>query len=66
MFIDCGQVPSLSNADANAPDTSTVPATVSYTCHPGYNMSGNSTIQCSKSGNWTQVTATCIPLGKIS
>jgi len=62
LFVDCGNLPSVSHGHANS-TSATYPTTVGYTCDPGYTLTGSSTVQCQTSGQWSSGRPTCSPVG---
>ncbi|KAH3724488.1 hypothetical protein DPMN_050305 [Dreissena polymorpha] len=55
---DCGAPPELTNGDRTFHNT-TANSTVQYTCNPGYDLIGMSTISCLESGTWNSLEANC-------
>ncbi|KAH3724511.1 hypothetical protein DPMN_050330 [Dreissena polymorpha] len=55
---DCGTPPALTNGDRTVHNT-TVNSTIQYTCNPGYDQIGMSTISCLETGNWSSLATTC-------
>ena len=51
--VDCGLPPSVANGQPQFSAT-VLGSTVYYTCENGYEVSGNSRIQCQANGQWTQ------------
>ncbi len=52
-LVDCGPSPSISNGLSGIPTRTTFGETATYTCNPGYQRSGSSTVTCEASGNWS-------------
>jgi hypothetical protein len=50
----CGQAPAVTNAYiASSSGSLTFSNTVTYSCYPGFSMTGSATITCQSSGVWT-------------
>ena len=60
--VDCGSPPPGTNTSAIPPTSTTFPATVTYTCVSGYEISPGvttATATCESDGNWTPAAPTC-------
>ncbi|XP_065894463.1 complement receptor type 2-like isoform X2 [Dysidea avara] len=58
-FIQCPRITALHNGSVTVSDRK-VGDTVTYSCHGGYLLFGPAVRYCSKYGNWTENTPTCI------
>ncbi|XP_052796464.1 sushi, von Willebrand factor type A, EGF and pentraxin domain-containing protein 1-like [Mya arenaria] len=59
--VDCHAAPTLNQGHVTS-NATTFPSSTTYTCEPGYILSGNSTIQCLSSGHWSSMRASCKPV----
>ena len=63
FYLDCGTVPQLLHGSFNIVST-TYPSSANLTCNQGYVSSGNTTISCLSSGNWSLPRPSCIATGQ--
>ncbi|MBI5498035.1 MAG: choice-of-anchor D domain-containing protein [Deltaproteobacteria bacterium] len=59
--VDCGSLTNPSNGMVSAPMT-TLGGTATYSCSPGYNISGSSTRTCDTGGTWSGTAPSCVPV----
>jgi hypothetical protein len=62
-YSDCGNL-TVENGNFNAPSGTTYGETATQSCNIGYTISGEETVTCLESGNWSAVAAVCIIVGK--
>ena len=51
--ISCSPPPSISSGFPGTPTNTTFGGTVTYSCDPGYRLSGSATVTCEASGSWS-------------
>lgn len=66
-FVDCGIPPTPLNGtvDLTALGVTTYRATATQSCHDGFILVGDPTIQCQASGSWTE-SASCSQIGSYN
>jgi hypothetical protein len=65
LFPDCGNL-TVVNGNFNAPSGTTFGQTATQLCNTGYNISGEETITCTESGDWSGAAAICTIVGMYS
>ena len=59
LVVNCGNPPVVSNAQRTG-NSFTYDSVVTYTCNPGYRISGSEKRTCQKDGTWSGVSPTCL------
>ena len=57
--MDCGTLNALANGQVSHTAGTTFGETATYSCDPGYNLTGDSTRTCQATGMWSGREPTC-------
>lgn len=60
---DCGPLATPTNGVVNVPSGTTYGQTATYSCNPGYILTGSATRQCAEDGYWTGALPVCVAIG---
>ena len=59
-YLDCGPLTNPTNGTVDTSAGTTAGNTATYSCNTGYNLDGNSVVQCRTDGTWNGTAPRCL------